>query len=295
MKIVKTVSKKTINNPLSYKHICTKQKLAEFKKPSEIAGNRSYILKNNLLLLEQALVTHVLNKLQKKGFEIISAPSLIGENALWGSGYFPNKKKDHFKLDEKRFLASTSEIFINSLHSNETIEKNLLPLCYGAISKCYRTEYENHSRGSKGLIRVHEFTKIEQFVVCKNSAAESAEWHDKLLRTAEEIVIELELPYRIVEFDKEKGPGKVLMHDIQIWFPSESKYRETHSCSTYHDWQTKKTNTKHSGSSFCHTNNCTAIASPRILAAIIENHQTPNKNVKIPKILRSYFRNEQWI
>jgi len=298
MKIVKVISKKTIENPTSYEALCKKRNLATFNQIYTIAGDRSYMLKNELVFLEQAILSHVLAKLQKKKFQVISAPSFINEQALREAGYFPEKKDDHFQVQEDTYLASTSEIFINSLHKEEIIHQDVLPLPYCAISKCYRTEYDNINRGSKGLVRVHEFTKIEQFVLCKNSSEESRHWHHTLLTIAEEILTDLELPYRVVDFAKEKGPGKILMHDLQVWFPSESRYRETHSCSTYHNWQSKRTNTRHTTNKepqLCHTNNCTAIASPRILAAVLENHQDPYGRIKIPKALTPFFNNEEWI
>ena len=254
--------------------------------------------------LEFALIKFSMDYLKRKGFSIITVPSFANENALYASGYLPYNKDELYFIqqkeqEEKLYLSGTSEIIINSLHKNEILEVKDLPLLYCAFSPCYRREKKN--LGSKGLVRVHQFMKVEQVVIFENDPKEAINWHYRLLRNAQEILDCLELPYIVVECSKkERGKTKVLMHDIETWFSSEKKYRETHSCSSYNDWQAKKIPLRYKDQEsneikFCFTANNTAIATPRILAAFIEHHQTEQGNVFIPKHLRHYMQGKDII
>jgi seryl-tRNA synthetase len=293
---VKTVGEKPNFSfkPLDHVEILEKHGWAEFEKVAKVCGSRSYSLRNEMVLLEMALHRMALDKLMAKGFTLVSAPSLARESALYGTGHFPTGREDAYYIpDHDIYLAGTSEVQLNSFHSGEILDEKDLPICYAGFSPCFRGEAGSHGRDVRGLIRVHQFQKTEQFVLCKNDPAESEKWHQALLETAEELCVELELPYRILEVcTGDMGTGKHRMFDIECWVPSEQKYRETHSCSSLHDWQSRRTNTRYRDSEgkvqFVHTLNNTAVATPRIIVPFLENHQQEDGSVKVPEKLRPY-------
>ena len=190
-------------------------------------------------------------------------------------------------------MSGTSEVQLNFLHSGEILDQSQLPLLYAGYSVCFRREAGSYGRDVRGLMRVHQFAKVEQYVICPNDPAASAAWQKTLLEISEEIVGDLELPYRVVECcTGDMGPGKVRMFDIECWVPSEERYRETHSCSALHDWQARRTNTRYRDSDgqvlFCHTLNNTAVATPRILVSLLENHQKNGGKIDLPRALWPY-------
>ncbi len=267
---------------------------ADFEKIGKVCGSRSYSLRNDMMLLEMAAHRFALEKLKGKGFNLISTPAMAREHALIGTGHFPEGRDQVYYLPEDDlYLSGTAEVQLNSLHGGEILKEDELPILYAGYSPCFRREAGSYGRDVRGLIRVHQFMKVEQFVICKNDPEESQKWHKALLETSLEIVKDLELPYRVVECcTGDMGTGKVKMFDVECWVPSEEKYRETHSCSSLHDWQARRTNTRYRDSDgqvqFVHTLNNTAIATPRILVSILENHQNEDGSVTIPKALRPY-------
>jgi seryl-tRNA synthetase len=267
---------------------------AEFEKIGKVCGSRSYSLRNDMVLLEMAMHRFALEKLKEKGFNLVSSPSLARESALVGTGHFPEGKDQVYYLpDDDLYLSGTAEVQLNSLHGGDILQEKDLPILYAGYNPCFRKEAGSYGRDVRGLIRVHQFMKVEQFVLCKNSPEESAKWHQALLDTSLEIVKELELPYRVVECcTGDMGTGKVRMFDVECWVPSEEKYRETHSCSSLYDWQARRTNTRYRDENgdvqFVHTLNNTAIATPRILVCYLENHQNEDGSVKITDKLSPY-------
>lgn len=288
------VKKEFSFTPWDHVQLLEAQNWAEFERIAAVAGSRSYSLRNDMVLLEMALHRLALETLQKKGFTLVSTPAFCREDALVGTGHFPSGRDQVYHLPEDDlFLSGTAEVQLNSLHRNEIIKESDLPILYAGFSPCFRREAGSYGRDVRGLIRVHQFMKVEQFVICKNDEAESEKWHQALLQTSEEIVQALELPYRVIECcTGDMGAGKVKMFDVEVWVPSEEKYRETHSCSALHDWQARRTNTRYrdqEGSvKMCHTLNNTAIATPRILVPFLENHQQADGTVLIPKALQPY-------
>ncbi len=280
--------------PLDHVEILEKHGWADFEKIASISGSRSYSLRDDMVLLEMALHRYALDKLKTKGFTLVSTPSMAREHALVGTGHFPSGRDQVYHMEEDElYLTGTAEVQLNSLHAKEILKESDLPIFYAGFSPCFRREAGSYGRDVRGLIRVHQFQKVEQFVICKNSEEESKKWHKALLATAEEIVQELELPYQIVECcTGDMGTGKVRMFDIECWVPSEEKYRETHSCSALHDWQTRRTNTRYrdeEGSvKHCHSLNNTAVATPRILVPLLENHQLADGRIHVPFALRAY-------
>ena len=180
---------------------------------------------------------------------------------------------------------------LTSLHSGEIIEAERLPILYAGSSPCFRREAGSAGRDVRGLLRVHQFLKVEQYVICEADEAVSAQWHAKLLGLAESLLQALEIPYQVVETSTgDMGLGKYRMNDIESWVPSLKRYRETHSCSTLHDWQARRANLRYRGADgkvrFAHTLNNTALASPRILVPLLENHQTEDGRVRLPQALQ---------
>ncbi|MDD0851915.1 serine--tRNA ligase [Halobacteriovorax sp. GB3] len=280
--------------PLDHVDILEKNEWAEFEKVAKVCGSRSYSLRNEMVLLEMALHRFAMDKLRKKGFTLVSTPALAREHALYGTGHFPTGKDQVYHLPEDDlYLSGTAEVQLNSFHGGEILSESDLPIFYAGYSPCFRREAGSYGRDVRGLIRVHQFQKTEQYIICKNDIGESEKWHKMLLETSEEIVQELELPYRIVECcTGDMGTGKVRMYDIECWVPSEQKYRETHSCSALHDWQSRRTNTRYRDSEgnvqYVHTLNNTAVATPRIIVPFLENHQLEDGSVKVPEKLRPY-------
>jgi seryl-tRNA synthetase len=268
---------------------------ADLARVSKVCGNRTYGLKGPVALLEQVLWLHAAKRLIADGFQFLGVPSLAAKRAFINTGHFPFGEEDAFETPRDRlYLAGTAEIVLNSLHGGEILTEADLPLLYAGFSPCFRREAGSGGRDVRGLLRVHQFYKVEQFVICRDDPEESALWHARLLANAEAILADLELPYQVVECSVgDMGIGKVRMNDIETWVPSLRTYRETHSCSTLHDWQARRANIRYrcmeGKVSFVHTLNNTAIATPRILVPLLENHQTSDGRVRLPKALRPYF------
>ncbi|HVK60138.1 MAG TPA: serine--tRNA ligase [Bdellovibrionales bacterium] len=267
---------------------------ADLERIAKVSGSRSYALKGDLVLLEQAIISYALNKLHAKGFTLITVPAMAREFAFLGTGNFPTGREQVYHLEaDDIYLTGTAEVPINALHSGELLSDAELPIRYGGVSPCFRREAGSAGRDVRGLIRVHQFNKVEQYVLCKNDPAESDRMHKLLLETSEEILRELELHYRVVEVcTGDMGAGKFKMFDIESWVPSENLYRETHSCSNLHDWQARRTNLRYRDANgevkYCHTLNNTAVATPRILVPFLEQLQQEDGSIRIPAALQLY-------
>lgn len=265
---------------------------ADLARITKVAGARTYCLKGRLALLEQALLFWALGRMQADGFTPVSVPAIAREEAFVATGHFPGGREDAYEVPrDELFLAGTGEIALTSLHSGEILDGSQLPILYAGISPCFRREAGSAGRDVRGLLRVHQFVKVEQYVICRDDEAESAAWHDKLLGNAEAILRALEIPYQMIETSTgDMGLGKFRMNDLESWVPSLGKYRETHSCSTLHDWQARRANLRWRDETgrvrFCHTLNNTALASPRILVPLLENHQDADGRVRLPEALR---------
>jgi seryl-tRNA synthetase len=265
---------------------------ADLSRITQVSGSRMYSLKGRLALLEQALMFWAQQKLAADGFTPMTVPALVRGQAFYQQGHFPGHEEETYELPkDELWLAGTAEIALTSLHTGEIIEGQQLPILYAGFSPCFRREAGSAGRDVRGLLRVHQFYKVEQYVICADDPEESARWHERLLANAEAIVRELEIPYQIVETSTgDMGLGKYRMNDIESWVPSLGKYRETHSCSTLHDWQARRANLRWRDENrkvrFVHTLNNTAIASPRILVPLLENHQQPDGRVRLPKVLQ---------
>jgi seryl-tRNA synthetase len=278
--------------PLDHVALIEQNDWADLARITQVAGSRTYCLKGRLALLEQVLMLWASRRLAADGFTLMTVPALARPQAFVATGHFPGHEDEayHMPADEL-YLAGTGEIALTSLHAGEIIEADKLPILYAGFSPCFRREAGSAGRDVRGLLRVHQFYKLEQYVICRDDAEESARWHARLLANAEAMLKELEIPYQVIETSTgDMGAGKFRMNDIECWVPSLGKYRETHSCSTLHDWQARRANLRWRDEErrvrFVHTLNNTALASPRLLVPLLENHQAADGRVRLPAALR---------
>ncbi|NUT00387.1 MAG: serine--tRNA ligase [Sphingomonas sp.] len=284
--------------PLDHVALIEKNDWADLSRIVQVSGSRQYCLKGRLALLETKLMGWALERIAEAGFTAITVPSMAREQAFLNQGQFPGHKEETYEVPaDEQWLAGTAEVALTSLHSGEIIEGDKLPILYAGYSPCFRREAGSAGKDVRGLLRVHQFVKVEQYVVCEADEAQSATWHARLLELAESMLKAMEIPYQVIETSTgDMGLGKFRMNDIESWVPSLGKYRETHSCSTLHDWQARRANIRYRGSDgkvrFAHTLNNTALASPRILVPLLENHQTADGRVKLPRALQELLGGE---
>ena len=266
------------------------------EKIGEICGTRTYCLMGEAAELSLAIQTYVIQKLISKGFRFVECPSITKPQTIFNAGHFKGSdlsvmNNDVFMLtDTDRCLAGTAEIILNSLHSDEVLNEKDLPIKYAGFSPCFRREAGAAGRDTRGLVRFHQFNKVEQYIYC--TPEQSDEMHEHILNNLCEVMEDLELPYRVIaNCTGDMGFNKVKMNDVEAWFPSENAYRELGSCSSIGQFQARRTNTRYRASDgslqFCATLNNTGIALPRALVPVIENHQNADGSVNIPKKLQA--------
>jgi seryl-tRNA synthetase len=278
--------------PLDHVALIEKNDWADLSRIVQVSGSRTYCLKGRLALLEGLLMSWALGRIAEAGFTPITVPAIAREQAFLNQGQFPGHREETYELpNDDLWLAGTAEVALTSLHAGEIIEHDKLPVLYAGYSPCFRREAGSAGKDVRGLLRVHQFLKVEQYVICEADEAQSAEWHAKLLGLAESLLTDLEIAYQVIETSTgDMGLGKFRMNDIESWVPSLGKYRETHSCSTLHDWQARRANIRYRDQDgkvrFAHTLNNTALASPRILVPLLENHQTEDGRVRLPRALQ---------
>ncbi|MEK7591117.1 MAG: serine--tRNA ligase [Patescibacteria group bacterium] len=277
----------------------------------KIAGSRSYVLKGDGARLELAVLLFTIDHLQKKGFTPFLPPLLANYEAMMGTSYFPGGEEQAYAVGVQKqkggpmesdglWLIGTSEVSVASYHQGETLEFSNLPKRYAGISNCFRREAGTYGKDAKGLYRIHQFQKVEQVVLCEADPEVSAKMHAELLQNAEEVLQALKLPYRVVAVcTGDMGRGQVYKNDIETWMPSRKAYGETHSCSTFHDFQARRLGIKYEDKDgkkkFVHTLNNTCIASPRILIPLLEIHQKENGSISIPEVLQPYMNGKKEI
>lgn len=260
----------------------------------KFAGARSYLLRGAGALLEMAVTRLAMDILVESGFEPVLGPLMVNQNAMEGTGFFPYGKDDTYHLDkDDKYLIGTSEVFLVSLNANEIIDESRLPIRICGISPCFRREAGSAGKDTRGVYRVHQFTKVEQVVVCKNDPTESRSHHEFILGNAEKLLQALEIPYRVsLACTGEIGLGQVLKHEVESWMPSRQGYFETHSCSSLYEYQARRSQIRWRDADgkihYCYTLNNTMVASPRILIPLLENYQNADGSVTIPKALRPY-------
>jgi len=297
--VIRQVGKKPKFNfiPQDYLSLAEKLDIIDTQRASKISGSRFGILKGGAAILEIALIKFVFDKLTKKGFIPIIPPVLIKREPFWGMGYLDRGEEDVYYLPkDELYLVGTSEQMIGPMHMNEVFEEEDLPRRYVSFSSCFRREAGSYGKDTKGILRVHQFDKIEMFVFSKpeNSIKE----HDFLLSVEEEMMKDLRIPYQVLQIcSGDLGDPAVAKYDIEAWLPGqnngEGQYRETHSTSNCTDFQSRRLNIKFKNKAvgkneLVHTLNGTAFAMGRIIIAIIENYQTKDGKIKIPKALLRY-------
>jgi len=279
--------------PKSHIELGTSLDIIDLERGAKISGFRGYFLKNEGAVLQMALLFFVFQKLIKKGYIPLIAPSIVKGFTLFGSGQFPWGQQEVYKLnDDDAYLAGTAEVPVTAYHSGEILSESDLPKKYVAFSSCFRREAGAYGKDTKGLYRLHEFWKIEQVVIAKNEVEEAKKFHEELQANAEEILEDLGLPYRsLLMCTGEMGEPQIKKYDVETWMPSRNAYGETMSNSIMGDFQTRRLNVKYRQKDgkvqYCFSLNNTAIASPRILIAIIENFQEKDGSIRIPKVLHS--------
>ena len=280
--------------PKNHVDLMTELDIADFERGAKVAGFRGYFLKGDGALLSYALWQFISNHFVKKGgFTPMIVPSLVRRESFMGTGYLPQSEEDLYKTQDGEYLAGTAEVAGMGYHMNEVLEAKQFPIKYFAFSPCFRREAGAHGKDTKGLVRVHEFYKFEQVVLCEASHEASVKYHEELTANAEEMLQLLKIPYHVViNCGGDIGLGQVKKYDIECWMPSEEKYRETHSSSYFHDFQTRRLNIRYRDENgdmkFAHSLNNTALATPRLLAVVVENYQQADGTIAVPEILVPY-------
>jgi len=267
--------------------------MADFERGTKVSGFRGYFLKNEGALIEMALWQLFMDVLLKKGFSPMIVPSLVNRQTLFGTGYLPQGEEDLYKTQDGEYLAGTGEVATMAYYSDEILKKEQLPIKFAAFSPCFRREAGSHSKDVKGLVRVHEFFKLEQVVLCEANHETSVQFHEEVTANVEEVLQLLKLPYHVVvNCGGDLGLGQVKKYDIEVWVPSQQKYRETHSASYFHDFQTRRLNIRYRDEEgkmkYVHSLNNTAVATPRMVACLVENYQQADGSIIVPEALRKY-------
>ena len=280
--------------PKDHVELMQSLKLVNWDGPRKFAGGRSYALIGNGAILELAVTRMAIDILVKRGLTMVVPPVMVRESAMTGTGFFPLGREEAYAITaDELFLIGTSEVALVSLHAGDTLDAADLPMRYAGISPCFRREAGAHGKDTRGLYRVHQFTKVEQVVFCQPDEAVAEKEHYALLSNSEAVLAALEIPYRVaLACTGEIGLGQTRKHEVESWMPGRNAYSETHSCSTMGDFQARRSNIRvrlpDGTLGYPFTLNNTAIASPRILIPLLENHQNADGSVTLPKALVPY-------
>lgn len=287
------VIRPTDETPRSHIDLAEAQGWIDFERGAKTSGSKMTFVKGELAELEQAVMRFAADQMIAKGYTLVLPPVMVREPAMVGTGYFPGGEEQAYSIPEDQlFLTGTSEVPICAMHMDEMLDGAELPLRYVGWSLCFRREAGTYGRDTKGLYRIHQFQKVEQVIISAADRDESRVFHSELQANAEAILQALELPYRVVVVcTGDLGMGQVYKTDIEVWMPSRESYGETHSCSMFYDYQARRLNLRYregKTKAHCFTLNNTAIAAPRALIAILENHQLPDGRVQVPAALQPY-------
>lgn len=280
--------------PKDHVELVTHLGLVNWDGPRRFAGARSYALTGYGALLELAVTRLAIDTLVEKGLLPVLPPVMVRERALQGTGFFPLGREEAYSISaDELFLVGTSEVPLVSMHADDILDAASLPIRYAGTSPCFRREAGAAGKDTRGLYRVHQFTKVEQVVFCLPDEAVAEKEHYQLLGNAEAILAKLEIPYRVaLACTGEIGLGQTRKHEVESWMPGRKAYAETHSCSTLGDFQARRSNIRvrlaDGTLAFPYTLNNTAVASPRILIPILENHQQADGSVRLPQALVPY-------
>ncbi len=280
--------------PKSHSDIMTALKIVDFDRGTKVHGFRGYYLQKGGARLSWAIWNYAQDFFLKRGFDPLIVPAIVRKSNLYGTGHLPNDAEDVYKTQDEDYLIGTAEVSTMGYYADDILERSELPIKWLSFSPCFRREAGSHGKDTKGLIRVHEFFKLEQVIICEASHTESVKWHEWLNQNTEEFIESLGIPYRtVVNCGGDLGQGQVKKYDIELWVPGEEKYREISSASYFHDFQTRRFNIRYRDEEgkmrYAHSLNCTAIPTPRILVSLIENFQREDGTVTIPPALVPYF------
>jgi seryl-tRNA synthetase len=287
---------RTVGKPPSFSfaprdHLELAGSMIDMDRAAKLSGSRFAYLKGDLVMLELALVGWVLAKLREKGFEPVIPPVLVRERALYGTGFLPDTEQQIYALaEDELFLVGTSEVALASLHADEILDSERLPLRYAGFSPCFRREAGAAGKDTRGIFRVHQFEKVEMFSFV--APEESPDEHERILAIEEEILGELNLPYRVVNIAvNDLGSSAAKKYDCEAWLPSQQRYRELTSCSNTTDYQARRLDIRvraDKRTRALHTLNGTAVAVGRTIVALLENGQQDDGSVELPKVLGPY-------
>ncbi|MCJ7729721.1 MAG: serine--tRNA ligase [Sedimentisphaerales bacterium] len=276
--------------------------IIDIERGVKLAGTRNYFLKGDGALLHWAVLRFAMDQMVGKGYVPMSVPVLMKNETMTGTGFFPGSEDQTYRMETDQLnLAGTAEVPLTAYHMGEILKAEELPKKYVALSSCFRREAGAAGKDTYGLYRIHQFDKVEQVVICKNSVEESNKFHEEILANAEAVMAALELPYRVVNVcTGDLGRGQAKKYDIEAWMPSRKNYCETHSASKFYEFQARRMDLRYKDPAtkknlFCHTLNNTVIASPRILIPILELYQNDDGSVTIPKVLRPYMNGKEKI
>ena len=268
--------------------------IVDLERASKTAGARFYYLKGGLVKLGQALTAYALDFISEKNYNLIQPPYMINRQSMEGAVIAEDFEEVIYKVqDEDLFLIGTSEHAIASMYYNEILEGSKIPLRYASISPCFRKEAGAHGKDQKGIFRVHQFEKIEQFIFCRPE--ESWNEHEKMIKNTEEFYQKLDIPYRLMLLSSgDMGKVSAKTYDIEAWMAGQNAYREIVSCSNCLDYQSRRLKIRfrektNEDTKYIHTLNSTLVAIERTMVAILENNQTKDGHVKVPKVLQKYF------
>ena len=283
--------------PKSHVDIMQNLDMVDFERGAKVHGFRGYYLKNDGARLSWAIWNYANEFFGAKGFIPILPPAIVKKENLYGTGHLPNDAEDVYNTQDEDYLIGTAEVSVTGYHSGEVLSQTELPKKYLGFSPCFRREAGSYGKDTKGLIRVHEFYKVEQVILCEASHQESVKWHEWINRNTEEFIESLGIPYHtVINCGGDLGQGQVKKYDIELWVPMENKYREIGSASYFHDFQARRFNIRYKNNDgrveYVHTLNSTAIPTPRILVSLVENFQQADGSVKIPAPLQKYMNKE---
>jgi seryl-tRNA synthetase len=286
--------------PLDHIDLATKLDLVDLERAARVAGARFYYLKKDLVRLNYALIGYALDFITQKGYTVMQPPYLLKREVLSGAVALSDFEEVIYKIDgEDLYLLATSEHALNAFHFGEILDGKTLPLRYGGVSPCFRKEAGAHGRDTKGIFRVHQFEKVEQFVFCKPE--DSWKEHEKLIANAEELFQALGLPYRVVNVcSGDLGTVAAKKYDLEVWLPGQNTYREAVSCSNCTSYQAVRSNVRYRDrtsdpTEYVHTLNSTFVATERTLIAILENFQQSDGSIAIPGVLRPHMNGQDAI
>ena len=280
--------------------IMTSLNMVDFDRGTKIHGFRGYFLTGAGVTLTFAIWNYALEFFSTRGFLPVIPPVIVRKQNLYGTGHLPGDVEDYYMTQDEDALAGTAEIPLTGMHQGEILDKKSLPIKYIGFSPCFRREAGSHGKDVKGLIRVHEFYKLEQVIISEANHESSVKFHEEINKNTEEFIESLKIPYHtVINCGGDLGLGQVKKYDIELWVPKEEKYREISSASYFHDFQTRRFGIRYKDEDgkirYAHSLNSTAIPTPRILVSLVENYQQEDGSILIPEALRPYMGGREFI